>query len=360
MFWIERKGREAGGKDAGRRRDLVQAQVGTSKKRKRDEQEEEEEVKSTPVLIHRENHTLKDDAHSVFDWEARSLRPYAGDLTLYWSKMTRVSRPIIEDIKMGHMTKSAMNPNIIAKLHDRGAEISGKQWLSSNYSVEGKGGKIRAENDRTAGAFVLDYTEATGVWDAVDAIHNYTIALRFVRPEDYSGQLLLKCLHDVRFFDGAGFSDKKQKTMIMSFFDQVLRTNAMKGRMRKPPMDREEMMAIAKELLFKQGIDGLAPLVTVEPYSAGSRTGSKSGNINSTSDNRSAGSQSIGMKQGKKPEMRYKDMSLEEKVARCCRSFNSSQGCSRVAHKCRFSHLCNVVLAGRVCWSKEHGAPDHK
>ena len=53
----------------------------------------------------------------------------------------------------------------------------GKQWLSSNYAVESKGGRIRADNDRTAGAFVLDYLEPTGV---------YATALRCVRPEDHT------------------------------------------------------------------------------------------------------------------------------------------------------------------------------
>ena len=153
-----------------------------SAKRKREE-EEEEIVKSLPVLIDIESHHLKDDAHNVLDWKAREwLRPYNGhDQELYWSKRPRKCLPVIEDLEMAHLTKAPINPNVIAKLHDRGADMAAKQWLASNYSVEGKGGKIRADNDRSAGAFVLDYSLAKGPWEATDAIHNYTVVLRMVR-----------------------------------------------------------------------------------------------------------------------------------------------------------------------------------
>ena len=160
----------------------AQTEATASAKRKRENEEEEEEVKSKPVLLDVRNHHLKDDAHTVMDWKAREVRPYnGGDQDLYWRMRPRKSLPVIEDLKMQHLTKAPINPNAIAKLHDRGADMTAKQWLSSNYSVEGKGGKIRADNDRSAGAFVLDYSMAKGPWEAMDAIQNYTMALRLVR-----------------------------------------------------------------------------------------------------------------------------------------------------------------------------------
>ena len=234
---------------------LAKAQMETSssgsRKRKHDE-EEEDDVKGMPELIVIPEHELRDNAHTVIDWTARSLRPYnGGDQDLFWSKVPKKVSPVIEDIKIGHLTKAPINPNVIAKIHDRGTETTGKQWLSSNYGVEGKGGKIRAENDRTAGAFVLDYAEPSGVWEAIDAIHNYQIALRSVRPEDWTADLLLKTIHDCRNFAVPSFSGKQQKDIIMDLFNQVLRQNAMKGRSKKPPMDRTEMLDLAKHLLFQ-------------------------------------------------------------------------------------------------------------
>ena len=105
--------------------------------------------------------------------------------------MPRKVDPVIEDLKMSHLTKAPINPNVIVKLHNRGAETTAKQWLSTNYSVEDRGGKIRATSNHTAGAFILDYQEPKGVWEAVDAVHNYAMVLRMVRPDDWSGELLL-------------------------------------------------------------------------------------------------------------------------------------------------------------------------
>ena len=46
-----------------------------SKRKREEEEEEEEQARSRPILIHKVNHELKDDAHSTIDWEARKLRP---------------------------------------------------------------------------------------------------------------------------------------------------------------------------------------------------------------------------------------------------------------------------------------------
>ena len=157
---------------------LAKAQTDSTGKRKK-EQDEEEEARSRPVLVDLPGHHLKDDAHNVIDFKARELRPYnGGNQEYYWSRRLRRSAPVIDDLKLQHLAKAPINPTVIVKLHDRGGETSAKQWLSSNYSVEGKGGKIRADNDRTAGAFVLNYSLAKGPcpWEAVDAIHNYTLS----------------------------------------------------------------------------------------------------------------------------------------------------------------------------------------
>ena len=196
-----------------------------SRKRKRgeddDESEEEEDVESQPKLIHFKE--VRDDAHSVIAWKLRaSIRPFNGpDLKTYWENMSKKATPVIEDIQIAHLTKAPINPTAIRKIHDRGAETTGKQWMSTNYSVEDKGGRIRATNDRTAGAFVLDYEDPRGPWEAVDSIFNYTMALRMVRPEDWTGILLLRTLHECRMFNHPRFSAKVQRELIMTMFDQV-------------------------------------------------------------------------------------------------------------------------------------------
>lgn len=192
--------------------------------KRRREEDEEEELKSKPILIDIPNHHLKDDAHTVLDMTARSVRPYnGGDQAAYWAKRRQKAEPVIEDLKMSHLTKTPINPSTIAQLHDRGYATAAKQWLSSNYSVRDNDRKIRATEKGTAGAFYYDYAEAASVWDAVDAVHNYTMCLRMVHEDDWSGQLLLKTLHECRMFAHPKFSTREQRQMIMDLFDKVRR-----------------------------------------------------------------------------------------------------------------------------------------
>ena len=211
--------------------DAMASSVSGKKRRCKSDDGEEEQIKSMPKLVRLENHLLEDDAHTVLDWKVRfSIRPYnGGDWKLYWSKRPIKDEPVLEDLNLSHLTKSPINPNVIAKVHDRGCQTTAKQWLSSNYSVEEKGGKIRATDDKTAGAFVLSYEEPKGVWEAVDAVHNYTMVLGQVRPEDWSGRLLLNVLHCCRMFSHPKFNDKSQREMIMDFFDQVLICTVLKS-----------------------------------------------------------------------------------------------------------------------------------
>ena len=54
--------------------DAMATSVKRGKKRLRSEDEDEDELKSKPKLILIENHLLKDDAHTIFDWKAFQWR----------------------------------------------------------------------------------------------------------------------------------------------------------------------------------------------------------------------------------------------------------------------------------------------
>ena len=196
-----------------------------SRKRKRkDEQEDsDDEEVAGPVLIDVEQHHLKDDAHTILDWVARGIRPYnGGDLPAYWDKRPRRDEPVLEDLKMAHLTKVPINPTVLAKAHDRGLETTAKQWLSTNYSVRNNDCKMRVTDKGMAGAFFYDFQEAKGVWECVDAVFNYAMSLMMIRPDDWTGLLLLRTLHECRYFCHPQFDAKMQKELIMAFFDQVI------------------------------------------------------------------------------------------------------------------------------------------
>lgn len=196
----------------------------TRKRRRRDDQEDsEDEEVAGPVLIEVKNHHLKDDAHSILDWVARGVRPYnGGDLQAYWEERKRRDEPVLEDLKMSHLTKVPINPTVLAKAHDRGMETTAKQWLSSNYSVRNNDCKMRVTDKGMAGAFFYDFQEPKGVWECVDAVFNYAMSLMMIRPDDWTGLLLLRTLHECRYFCHPQFDAKTQRELIMAFFDQVI------------------------------------------------------------------------------------------------------------------------------------------
>jgi hypothetical protein len=160
---------------------VMSGQITASAASKRKKPEEEDEVKSQPVMLDIPNHHLRDDAHDTLDHIARRIRPFNGkNLDDFWKKRPIKALPVMEILNMGHLMKNMVNSKVIAKMHDRGEQLAGKQLLSSNYSVEAKGGKIKLDNDRTAGAYVYNYNYARGAWEVVDAIMNYVMVLRMV------------------------------------------------------------------------------------------------------------------------------------------------------------------------------------
>ena len=117
-----------------------------------------------PVLLLVENHTIRDDAHKEIDFVARSVRPLQCDPSVWWAEQKRVARPIKEDLEDTHLTASSVNPRTVMKLHDRGAELNNKMFLSSNVGVEQRQGKMKFNAVTNEGTYLLDYAEPQGVW----------------------------------------------------------------------------------------------------------------------------------------------------------------------------------------------------
>ena len=69
-------------------------------------------------------------------------------------------------------------------------------------------------------------------------------------------------------------------------------------------------------------------------------------------------SQEQGREQGR--ELPYDQMTVEQKVAKCCRDFNSAKGCT--SRRCGLKHWCSAVdrVTKRVCWNRRHALPEHK
>ena len=175
--------------------------------------------------------------------------------------------------------------------------------------------------------------------------------------------------------------------MVRLVMIQVLKQNAMRGRCKKPPMEEEEMMQLAKSLLYRKGkqgrairrvvhtwvvagVDGLATFVEAEPYSrsyGGGKSGQvgygdmgsnyggwrgeggrreRGGNGGGRGGRATGGGESEG--QVARARVRLGGKSLKEKLALLCGDFNSAKGCSRAA--CIYMHKCSAVDNTKVCF----------
>ena len=332
-----------------------------SGKRKKPDDDFEEHPEDL-VLVDVPNHHIKDDGANVGDWVARSLKPWTGEQKELWKHKKRVSRPVLQDLKDSHLSRSYVNPRLIARLHDRGAELCLRQFFHKNANVTERKGKLKVDNEANCAAYTYDYVEPQTVWECVDAIYHYVTALRSVRQEDYSGLVILRALHDVRFFAGANKTDKAQAAMITKFVNYVFVRNAMRGRSLEPPLPYNDTLEVAKCVLFEAGHDGMASVIGVEPYT-GNRGATQNQTTNNTRDPRRQGNNTVtrNPQQGGSgfSTKSFSDMSTTEKVARCCRNYNSARGCS--FPNCRRPHICSKVLPnGQVCWKGTHTEITHQ
>ena len=337
--------------------DTVKEAVGSGKRKKPDD--DFEEHPEDLILVDVPNHHIKDDGAKVGDWVARSLKPWTGDQEELWKNKKRVSRPVLQDLKDGHLSRGYVNPRLVARLHDRGAELCLRQFFHKNANVTERKGKLKVDNEANCAAYTYDYVEPQTVWECVDAIFHYVTALRSVRLEDYSGLVLLRALHDVRFFAGANKTDKAQAAMITKFVNYVFVQNSMRGRSLEPPLPYKETLEVAKRVMFEAGHDGMSSVTGVEPYT-GNRGATQNPTVNTPRRqgnttvvrNPQQGGSGVSTKS-------FSDMSTAEKVARCCRDYNSAKGCS--IPNCKRPHICSKVLpSGQVCWKGGHTEITHQ
>ena len=91
-----------------------------------------------------------------------------------------------------------------------------------------------------------------------------------VRQEDYSPWVLMKTLHEMRYF-AICKSASQQKKVLTDFVNNFFRKNEVAGRKKESPLDIKSAMDVANASLIKAGIHPMnTNILGVEPYS-GSR-----------------------------------------------------------------------------------------
>ena len=247
---------------------LANAKQNKSKKSSNDS--DDSDGGQDPIMVKFDNYKVRDDGVNKLDMKLRSaLRTINAKPKRYYKHYSRKVKPALETLENEHLTNTMINPKIMKKLHDRGSYLELRFFDQNNISVETRAPKasFSAMSGSVVGTLSTDWAEPQTIWACMDAVMNYCVNLYGVRQEDYSPWVLLKSLHEVRYF-AACKNINKQKKVLTDFVNSFLRKNEIMARKKEPPMDLKAALDLATASLTKAGIHHLsANIYAVEPYS---------------------------------------------------------------------------------------------
>ena len=184
-----------------------------------------------PVLLLLENYKVEDDSHETLDTSLRQqLRPINADPTTYWTKgaFKQVERPIYIPY-IDHICLGNVHEGTLCKNFDGGAFFEIKNWLTRNAGVQRKKDKMLKIHEVGVDNFSMgvqtNWSQATQVWEVIDAGFNYMAVEFMVRRYSYMALAMMRCLHDVRYFCGVAPNPKLQRKLIEDFFNECFRVS---------------------------------------------------------------------------------------------------------------------------------------
>ena len=199
-----------------------------------------------------------------------------------------------------------------------------------------------------------------------------------IRRDDNSGVLLLRLLHDVKFFlptllakfPDKATRDKKQLEVVTYFVDECLRQNSQRGRQGREPLGYEEALRVAKSSLHNiysgSGVglvgDYDSDACSFDPYTSGSdgQPGSDSlsrGKRSKKSGGSGSGAGGSGTGSGGSGSGSGGSGSGSGGGPLPCRDWNGGV-CNW--SPCKFKHFCNKIVQGGGFCKALHKAKDHK
>ena len=237
-----------------------------SGKRKRKDSSTDSEDDQSPILVNK-TFKVKDNGHDILDFEIRNkLRTINAKPDTYFKHLIKKVEPQLETIEVDHLIANTVNPRIIKKVHDVSAHLELKYFDAGNITVESRAPKasFKARGGDIQTDLALDWVEPDTVWQCVDALLNYCTTVYSVRRDDYTPWVIIKVLHEIRYF-AACRDAKLQKKVITEFVNCIFRKNEANARKKSPPVEYTDALKIAENELKKVGIGG--NYYGFEPYS---------------------------------------------------------------------------------------------
>ena len=238
-------------------------------KRKRDASSSDSEDDQSPLLIN-QTFKVKDNGHDILDFGIRNkLRTINAKPDTYYKHLAKKVEPQLETIEVDHLTSNTVNPRIIKKVHDATSHLELKYFDAGNITVESRAPKasFKTRGGDIQTDLALDWVEPDTVWQCVDALLNYCTTVYSVRRDDYTPWVIMKVLHEIRYF-AICRDPKLQKKVITEFVNCIFRKNEANARKKSPPVEFSDALKIAENELKKVGIGG--NYYGIEPYSGAS------------------------------------------------------------------------------------------
>ena len=240
------------------------------KKRKaEDSDSESDEDHNKPHMVDKQFH-VKDNGHDILDYKVRnSLRTINAKPKRYFKHLAKKVEPALDCVEVDHLMADAVNPRVVKKLHNRAEKMELKYFDPDNLTVETKapktnftarGGEVRVDT-------YLDWAEPNNVWKCVNAVLNYCTLSYSIRRDDYSPMVLIRTLHEIRFF-AACKTPEKQRKVLTSFVNAFFRRNENNARKNEPPLDFTDSLKLAENELKKGNVGG--NYYGIEPYGGSS------------------------------------------------------------------------------------------
>ena len=252
---------------------LVEIAKNGKSKSKSKSDSEDSDCAQEPVMVKFDNYKVRDDGHGKLDMKLRNaLRTINAKPRKYFKNLSRRVKPVLETLENEHLTSTLINPKVMKKIHDRGSYLELRYFDANNISVETRAPKasFSSASGNVVGTLSHDWAEPQTIWACVDAVINYCISVYGVRQEDYSPWVLMKTLHEMRYF-AICKSASQQKKVLTDFVNNFFRKNEVAGRKKESPLDIKSAMDVANASLIKAGIHPMnTNILGVEPYS-GSR-----------------------------------------------------------------------------------------
>ena len=193
---------------------------------------------------------------------ARFLRQPLDSPKIWWNKVPTNRPHIFKNMSMDFTGRqNCVAEKTIANLHNRTLALNLKHFNSDNVTVSSKPKKTINNFSEQGMTSIFDFCwdEPSTMLQIQDSILNYCFLNHNLWPLDPTGLQIIGCLTKYRWIAHA--PEMKTRTeIITTFFDNVMRINAIRATNRECILSAEEQEETLKRVLIKHGMRPEVPV----------------------------------------------------------------------------------------------------